>query len=95
VSESEAREDDGLPVFARKFPDDPALAPLVAAFREGNYAKVRRDAPAVAKSEASDEVKSAARELVRRTQADPMMIGLLVVTGVLLVFLTLYWEMRK
>jgi hypothetical protein len=86
---------DDVPVFAKSFPKDPALAALVAAFQEGNYAKVRREAPGLAKSDASEEVKVAVRELVRRTQADPLMIALLVVTGLLLTLLTAYWELRK
>jgi hypothetical protein len=86
---------DDVPVFARSFPSDAGLSALVTAFKEGDYAKVRRDAPALAKSTDSDDVRKAARELVSRTDADPLMKGLLVVTGLLLAVLMAYWELRK
>jgi hypothetical protein len=85
---------DDVPPFARNFPKDPRLDALVLAFKDGNYARVRRDAPGVAKASESDEVKRAAEELVRRTNADPLMKWLLVVTGVLLVALSGYWMTR-
>jgi hypothetical protein len=82
------------PTFAREFPADPGLDALLLAFRDGNYARVRRDAPAIVTGAASEDVKRAAAELVRRTKADPIMVWLLVVTGVLLASLSVYWMTR-
>jgi len=73
---------------------DPRLAALVLAFKEGNYAEVRRGAPELVRTSENDEVKSAARELMSRTQADPLMVWLLVLTGLLLGTLSLYWMTR-
>jgi len=87
-------EGEELPPFARGFPDDPALLALVRAFERGDYARVRRDAPALAKSAEGDDVRRAATELVTRTKADPMMIALLVITAALLAALTAYWEAK-
>jgi hypothetical protein len=91
---AEAEEED-LPAFARSFPKDPRLALLVVAFREGDYARVRREAPALSSGAESEEVRRAARELLSRTGADPLMIGMLVGTGLLLALLTAYWELRR
>jgi hypothetical protein len=83
-----------LPAFARDFPEDPRLDALVRAFEAGDYARVRREAPALVAAAESDDLKRAARELVRRTQADPLMILLLALTGALLLGLAVYWEAR-
>ncbi len=80
-----------LPAFARDFPSDARLGALVRAFADGDYARVRRDAPALAETADRDDVKLAARALLDRTRADPLMVWLLVVTGVLLVTLSVYW----
>jgi hypothetical protein len=80
-----------LPAFARDFPSDARLDALVRAFADGDYARVRRDAPAVAKTADRDDVKLAARALLERTRADPLMVWLLVLTGVLLLTLSAYW----
>jgi hypothetical protein len=80
-----------LPGFARDFPSEARLDVLVRAFADGDYARVRREAPALAKSADRDDVKLAARALLERTRADPLMIVFLVVTGALLLTLSLYW----
>jgi len=82
---------DRQPSFARDFPRDPALDALVEAFVQGDYARVRADAAKLAESAHDDEVGRAARELVRRTQADPLTVWLLILASALLVALSVYW----
>jgi hypothetical protein len=79
------------PAFARDFPSDARLDALVRAFADGDYARVRRDAPKVAKTADRDDVRLAARTLVDRTRPDPLMVVLLVLPGLLLLTLSLYW----
>ena len=79
------------PAFTRDFPREAQLDALVRAFVDGDYARVRRDAPGIAKTAERDDVRLAARALLDRTQADPLMVWLLVLTGVLLLTLSLYW----
>jgi hypothetical protein len=82
-----------LPAFARAFPRDPALDALVAAFSTGDYARVRREAPALAKITEHDDVRAAARELARRLDPDPLAVYLLGGAAVLLAFLAAwYWS---
>jgi hypothetical protein len=82
-----------LPAFARTFPRDPALDALVAAFDAGNYARVRREAPALAKTTDRDDVRDAARELARRLDPDPLAVYLLGGATLLLAFLAAwYWS---
>jgi hypothetical protein len=85
---------DEVPAFARGFPDDPRLEALVLAFKQGNYAKVRSAAPDVVREAENLDVKRAAEELVKRTKADPLMVWLLVLTGLLLLTLSAYWTTR-
>ena len=83
---------DTVPAFARNFPDDPALAALVAAFEQGDYARVRREAPALVQQTDSVEVRKAARELLKRLEPDPIAVYLLAGAALLLAFLALwYW----
>lgn len=83
----------GIPAFARDFPSDPTLDALVAAFEAGDYARVRREAPALAQATDRDEVRAAARELARRLDPDPLALWLLVGAAVLLAFLAAwYWS---
>jgi hypothetical protein len=85
-------EDDGLPAFARAFPREPALDALVLAFEAGDYARVRREAPALARSTDDDAVRAAARELRRRLDPDPLAVYLLAAAALLLTFLAgWYW----
>lgn len=81
-----------VPAFALAFPVDPALDELVRAFDQGDYARVRREAPALAKRTSRPEVRRAARELEKRLDPDPLSVYLLVAASVLLVFLAVwYW----
>jgi hypothetical protein len=79
------------PSFAARFPQSPELDALVEAFARGDYAHVRAEAPRLEKSTDDDEVRAAARTLVERTEADPLAVKLLIVTGVLLVVLAGWW----
>jgi hypothetical protein len=81
------------PAFAADFPSDPALDDLVQAFEQGNYARVRREAPTLAKRTDRPAVRRAARVLRRRLDPDPIAIYLLIAAGLLLVFLaSWYWS---
>lgn len=81
------------PAFAARFPNDPALNDLVSAFEQGNYALVRREAPALAKRTDRPEVRKAARELARRIDPDPLAVYMLIAAVLLLVFLAAwYWS---
>lgn len=83
----------GFPEFAAAFPRDDALDPLVLAFEQGNYARVREG---VAKLLAEDpprpdDVRSAARELRRRIEPDPIAAYLLIGACLLLAFLAVWY----
>jgi hypothetical protein len=81
-----------VPAFALNFPDDPALAALVAAFEQGDYARVRREAPALVQQTESVAVRKAARELRKRLDPDPLAVYLLAGAALLLAFLAFwYW----
>lgn len=91
-AEEAAPERAVIPAFARNFPKDAELDALVAAFEQGNYARVRKEAPALAKSTRSPAVRKAARELSRRIDPDPIAVYLLAAASLLLLFLAVwYW----
>jgi hypothetical protein len=75
------------PAFLLRFPHDPELEPLMAAFEEGNFAKVRREAPLLARRTRDEAVRRAAIELRRRIDPDPLLVVLLVFAISLLFFL--------
>ncbi|MGH7293758.1 MAG: hypothetical protein ACRELB_02440 [Polyangiaceae bacterium] len=79
------------PTFASDFPATPELDALVDAFAEGNYARVRAEAPKLAETTTDDAVRAAARTLVDRTKPDPLAVKMLLVTGALLVVLAGWW----
>jgi hypothetical protein len=84
--------DESTPAFARSYPRDEALDALVTAFEAGDYARVRREAPALAKRTESDAVRRAARDLARRLDPDPVAVYMLMAAAALLVFLAgWYW----
>lgn len=68
----------------------PDLRALEEAFEAGNYRKVRRDAARIAASDASDDVKAAARELEARTEPSRAQLALLAIAAVLVVALSGY-----
>lgn len=78
------------PFFLLRFPKHPELEPLIQAFESGNYARVRRDAPALAERTDDPAVRQAAIELRRRIDPDPLYKYLLAASVVLLAFLTAY-----
>lgn len=79
------------PAFAASFPDDPALNELVDAFARGDYRRVRAEAPKLAERAEDEAVRTAARALRERVEPDKLAVGMLIVTGVILVVLTLFW----
>ncbi|MEZ4374281.1 MAG: hypothetical protein R3B07_25905 [Polyangiaceae bacterium] len=78
------------PRFLLNFPEDPQLEQLIAAFESGNYQQVRRLAPDLISNGKSPEVRSAARELRRRIEPDPLLKYLLLATLLLLGALVWY-----
>jgi hypothetical protein len=82
------------PSFARDFPRHPELDSLVEAFAQGDYARVRQEAPKLADRSDDQNVKRAAMTLVERTRADPLALGLLAVTAALLVVVATWWILR-
>jgi hypothetical protein len=82
---------DDVPAFALNFPSDPELDELVAAFEQGNYARVRKEAPELAKRTDRPEVRKAARELARRLDPDPIAVYLLAAAAALLAFLAVWF----
>lgn len=80
------------PAFAKAFPRDPGLDRLVDLFEQGNYAAVRKEAPAVLAATEDAEIRAAVKELQRRLEPDPLAIGLVAVAALLLVILSgWYW----
>ena len=92
VSEEPTPRRADVPAFALDFPADPALQTLVAAFEQGDYARVRREAPALVKSTESVAVRKATRMLLKRIEPDPIAVYLLAGAALLLTFLAFwYW----
>ncbi len=86
-----SERDPQRPSFALDFPRDPRLDALLAAFEAGDFARVRSDAPRVIAESSDDAVKRAARELVTRTKPDPLAVGFVALTALLLVLLSVWW----
>jgi hypothetical protein len=78
------------PAFLLEFPNEPELERLIAAFEAGNYAHVRKAAPALVEHSADPEVKAAARELLARIDPDPLVKFLLAVAIGLFVLVVLF-----
>ena len=79
------------PSFAQQFPQAPELDVLVDAFARGDYRHVRSEGPRLAKSTDDPEVRKAAETLVERTKPDRLAVGLVALTGILLVAMSAYW----
>jgi len=75
------------PVFLLEFPEDPELEQLIEAFEEGNFARVRREAPELARRTTDETVRRAALELRRRIDPDPMLLVLLALSVALFAFI--------
>jgi hypothetical protein len=84
-----------IPAFARKYPRDPELDALVAAFEAGDYGRVRREAPKLAKRTDRDDIRAAARELRRRLDPDPAAVFLLAIAAALLLVLFGYYGLHQ
>ena len=82
------------PSFASDFPRGAELDALVDAFARGDYARVRAEAPRLAGSTEDAAIRRAAQMLAERTKPDPLAVGLLAVTGILLLVVTTYWVMH-
>jgi len=80
-----------IPSFAADFPRDPALDALVQAFVDGDYARVRADAPRLAATSEDPAVRDAARTLRTRIEPDPLALALMGIAAALLVALSGYW----
>ena len=81
------------PSFTKTFPRDPALDRLVDLFEQGNYAQVRKDAPALLGATEDAAARAAVMEIQRRLEPDPLAIGLVVIAAVLLAVLSgWYWS---
>jgi hypothetical protein len=83
------------PRFLLRFPLDPELDRLVAAFEAGNYAEVRRAAPDLAERAESPEVRRAAEELLRRIEPDQLLKLYLAVAVALLLAVASYAYMSS
>lgn len=89
VQESATRSAAARPRFLLKFPDQPELKRLSRAFELGNYAEVRKGAPALLDNE-DQAVRKAARELLTRIEPDPLMKYLLALAISLFVLIVWY-----
>jgi hypothetical protein len=78
------------PRFLLRFPPEPELDRLVAAFEAGNYAEVRRAAPELAERAELPEVRRAAEELLRRIEPDQLLKLYLAVAVALLLAVASY-----
>ncbi|MFO0675442.1 MAG: hypothetical protein U0169_02835 [Polyangiaceae bacterium] len=83
------------PAFLATFPADPELDRLVAAFVDGRYDVVRKDAPLLAAKTEDESVKKAALELRERIEPAPMVRALLGLTLLLLILLSAYWIAKR
>lgn len=81
------------PAFLLRFPEDPELEPVIAAFEAGNYAHVRVAAQKLSEHGQTPEVRHAADELLRRIEPDPLMKLFLGVAIALLLVVVAYGYM--
>jgi hypothetical protein len=74
------------PAFLLAFPPDPELEALIVAFEAGNFAKVRKEAPELARRTSDESVRRAALELRQRIDPDPLLVLMLVLALSLFAF---------
>jgi hypothetical protein len=80
------------PRFAEGFPEGvPELDALVAAFADGDYARVRDEAPKLAAKTEVEAVRRAANDLVEHTRPERAIVWLVGLTAALLLFLSVWW----
>jgi hypothetical protein len=75
------------PTFLLSFPRDPELEALIIAFEAGDFAKVRKEAPALARKSPDERVRRAALELRQRIDPDPLLVVMLVLALSLFAFI--------
>lgn len=83
------------PRFLLEFPHDPALEPLIEAFEAGDYARVREQAPRLARSATDPEVRRAAEELRARIEPDKLVVLLLAVAIGLFLFIAVWVYVKQ
>jgi hypothetical protein len=76
-SPNDSDRDPRRAAFLDDLPDTPELRPLIAAFVAGDYARLRLLEQSLSGQTGDIEVLSAARELVERTEPDPLSVRLL------------------
>jgi hypothetical protein len=81
------RRKTARPPFAESFPADPALERVLSAFEGGDFARVRSEAPELARDSDDARVREAALELRRRIDFEPTAAFLWALGVALLVFL--------
>jgi len=81
------------PAFLLRFPEDPELEPVIAAFEAGNYGLVRQEALKLSELGQTPEVRRAADELLRRIDPDPLLKLFLGVAVALLLVIVAYGYM--
>ncbi len=79
------------PAFAASYPKDAELDALVDAFAHGNFARVRREAPALAEKTGDPAVRHAAQDLRRRLDPSPVALYLVALGFVLLAYLFVHY----
>jgi hypothetical protein len=75
------------PAFLLAFPRDPELEALIVAFEAGDFARVRKEAPELARRSSDEGVRRAALELRRRIDPDPLLVAMLVLALSLFAFI--------
>lgn len=83
------------PIFVTRYPKDPRLDVLVAAFERGDFRSVESGARALLASPKDEEapsleVRNAAEDLLRRTRPDPLISLFLIMAVGLFVFFA-FW----
>lgn len=84
---AEEQRDPRRPAFLDHLPDNPELRPLVEAFVEGNYARLRSLERELRNKTKDPELLAVARELVERTEPDPLAKKLLALSIVFFLFI--------
>jgi hypothetical protein len=84
-----------VPRFARGWAEKPELAPLVEAFRTGNYARVRELASKLLSETTDPDTRKAIQEVRRRVDPDPLALYALAITFALLIFLAAWLYSHK
>ena len=80
-----------IPPFAQGFPKGPEVDALLQAFNDGDYRQVQTLARQTLRESKDPAVRDAANVLLNRLRPDPIAVVAIVVTALLLLFLTLWW----